>query len=212
MSFKYILVTGSASESYVKLLIENVFRVHNYSQEIKEYRLGDLKIIVSMNLNTNLVNFRETCERIGTSLASIICIENGKSPRVLQRDLNLLLTFFNAAELQKYLKIFFVYQNMNGDRLHQLRLNMLTDDMLFNDFLQISDKNLKWQFITQNIWILHENYMQQLRDHFRQSFNMQNNSHSQRENSHWQTYMPEVTPTRMLALGFIVIILFVVVS
>jgi len=98
-------VTGSASESYVRLLLENVFRVNNYSRAIREYRLGDLKIIVSMNLNTNLVNFREACERIGANLTSIICIENGESPRVLQRDLNLLLSFFNAAELKMYLKI-----------------------------------------------------------------------------------------------------------
>lgn len=177
MSFKHILVTGSASESYVRLLLEKVFQVNNYTSKIKEYRLGGLKIIVSMNLNSNLVNFSETCERISKNLTSIIFIENSESPSTLQRDLNLLLTFFNAFELKIYLKIFFVYQNLKEDRLHQLRLNMLTNDILFNDFLQISDRNLKWKFITQNIWILHENYMQQLRDQFRQSNHFQENSH-----------------------------------
>ncbi len=102
----------------------------------------------------NLVNFREACERIGANLTSIICIENGESPSTLQRDLNLLLSFFNAAELKMYLKILFLFKNMNGDRLPQLRLNMRRNDMLFNDFLRISDRNLKWQFITENIWIL----------------------------------------------------------
>ena len=89
---------------------------------------------------------------------------------------------------------------MNGDRLPKLRLDMRRNDMLFNDFLQITDKNLKWQFITQNIWILHhENYMQQLRDQFRQS-----------RNSHSHTHMPEISNTIMV-LGVVVLILLVVV-
>ena len=101
MSSKCILVTGSASESYVKILLENVFRVNNYSREIREYILDGLKIVVFMNLNeANLVNFGETYARIRTSLTSIICIENNHTPDTLRRDLTFISTFFNADELQ----------------------------------------------------------------------------------------------------------------
>ena len=89
---------------------------------------------------------------------------------------------------------------MNGDCLHQLRLNMLTDDMLFNDFLQISDRNAKWQFITQKIWILHENYIQQLKDQFRQSI------HFNQENSH--TSCAET----IFKIGVVIIFAFIVIK
>jgi hypothetical protein len=167
MSFKHILVTGSANESCVRFLLEKVFQVNNYSSEIREYILEGIKIVVLMNLNeSNLVNLGETNARIRTSLTSIICIENNDTPDTLQTSMNFLSVFFTASELNMYLKILFVYQNMNSDRLPQLRLDMRTNDMLFDDFLQISNENLKWTFITQNIWIIHENYIQQLRDQF----------------------------------------------
>ena len=152
------LITGSASEDNIRLLLKKKFNLDNYNPSIKEYSLSDdyIRVLVDCNLfkhDFSLSEFRNKCNAIKSDLKEIICFENlNPRPETLVDDMNILKRVFSSKELKD--KMVICFTSNQKLKLSEVQSYAKNFDFLFIDVLMIQSGSLekeKEEFINKSI-------------------------------------------------------------
>jgi GTP-binding protein EngB required for normal cell division len=151
------LITGSASEDNIKLLLKKKFNLENYNSSTKDYSLSDdfIRVLVDCNLfkqGFSLSEFRSKCNEIKSDLKEIVCFENlNPRPDTLVDDMNILKRVFSSKELRD--KMVICFTSNQTIKLSEVQSYAKNFDFLFIDVLQMSGslENEKEEFINKSI-------------------------------------------------------------
>jgi hypothetical protein len=150
------LITGSASEENIRLLLKKKFNLDTYNPSTKEYSLSDdcIQIVVNCNLfrhDFSFIDFKNKCNEIKSDLKEIICLENlNPRPETLVDDMNILKKVFASKELKEKMTICFTSSQQKN--LSEVQSYAKNFDFLFNDVLMIQNGSLeKEEYINKNI-------------------------------------------------------------